>query len=56
MYCIASFPGHSHLQSFDRLQYVNMDGEGLGDLFMCGDISKVGGRVPSNDWLAELDY
>jgi len=23
---------------FDHLQYANMEGEGLGDLVMCGDI------------------
>jgi len=32
---IVLFPGRSHL----RLQYANTEGEGLGDLMMCGDVS-----------------
>jgi len=34
---VTLFPGHSH-PVFDCLQYANTEGEGLGDLVMCGYI------------------
>jgi len=44
------FPGHSHPLVFDYLQYVNMEGEGLGDLVTCS-YSRVDtqGAVPDSN-------
>jgi len=41
---IASYPGHSHLQS---LQYVNTEGEGRGDLVRIK--VDTGGTVPNHN-------
>ena len=35
---VASFPDLHYLQCFDGFQYVNIEGEGWGDLITCGDV------------------
>ena len=38
-YPLASFPGHTHLQSLITcMQYANREGDRTGDLVMCGDV------------------
>jgi len=34
---------------FDRLQYANTEGEGLGDFVTCGDVRKTEGRHAGGD-------
>ena len=41
---VASFPGCSHLQFLDRLQYAKMEGKGLGDKVTCVTSGRHEGR------------
>jgi len=50
---VASFPGHSH-SSIGLLQYVNTEGEGLGDLIKHSVVRKMDSRHTGSGALDRL--